>query len=806
MAETASQRQRDFRVAAAIDFGTHSTGFAWAPVSKGNEDPASRKIELYYRWPDQPVRAAKTLSAVLLTAGGAVEAWGYAARRMLSTGLAGPSSSYYYSFKRAMAGRGEQDAGTFSRTPLSAHLPEDPAEARDIAVAYLREIVRVAAARIEEAGYQPDDIRWCVTVPAIWDDASMSLTRGAAVLAGLPADAQRLRLVREPEAAALSCLADGAFHVDARQDPAVAELSRGTRYQIVDCGGGTVDISAYEVDDSGGLRQIGETLGGWLGSEYLNDAFINSILARRIGGVAMVSDLIRSDPEVLLDLADEWERQKLTVDAAIGPDGSVTITGQVAVRLSASAHAAILRVAPDLGNQLRNHIIVEPAELAEVFDGVVDPILAVVDRELAAVAGKRPHGAPPDKVLLVGGFADCRYLQLRLKQHLKDRATVDIPAYGAEAILRGAVHYCYNSTTISARLSRHTYGFAVALPFENGLDPEASKITSDYNAEILCNDRFCRVVEIGQSVPVNHEYRTQVRPVHHDQTELVISLYTSTDRDPRYASESVARGTFTVDISATSGWHVPLGKRTVDLAFRFGGADITVTATETETGRSVTQVIAFERTDEDAPAEDRRAARPGFGRLLPSRRTRAADEHAADPNTITKKYAELTDQRLLFVARELAGREVARTKGSDLGRSTAYYGRKLSWMLFGEAPPDRQQVFGSLSHVTPATSLARDLAKLVDDARRLRATSARVTWDFTVDKGAGIRPDQTPWGSCDREDPVQFVVTPALLIDGELCRGQVVYTSPDSGAALTGPQPALSRSSAGTRSGRRSPR
>lgn len=805
MAETANQR-RDFRVAAAIDFGTHSTGFAWATVAARNDDPANRKIELNRQWADQPVQAAKTLSAVLLTADGAVEAWGYAARRKLSTGSAGPSSRYYYSFKRAMARRGEQDTGTFSRTPLPAHLPGDPEEARAITVAYLREIVRVAVARIEEAGYQQDDIRWCVTVPAIWDDAAMSLTRSAAVqAAGLPADTPRLQLVREPEAAALSCLADGAFHVGARLDAAATGLPRGARYLIVDGGGGTVDISAYEVDESGGLRQIGETLGGWLGSEYLNDAFINSILARRIGGVTKVSDLIRSDPEVLLDLADEWERQKLTVDAAVEPDGSVAITSRVAVRLSASAHAAILRVAPELENQLRDHIIIEPAELKETFDGVVTPILAVVDRELAAVAGKRPHGAPVDNVLLVGGFADCRYLRLRLRQHLKERATVHFPAYGADAILRGAVHYCYDSTTISARQSSYTYGFAVALPFENGLDPESSKMTDD-DGEILCNDRFHPVVEIGQSVPIDHEYRTQVRPVLHDQTELIISLYTSTDQDPRYASACSARGTFTVDISATSGWRVPLDKRTVDLAFRFGSADITVTATETETGKPVTRVIAFERTDEDARADDRRAVRPGFGRLLPARRTRVADQRAADPDAITKKYAELADQRLLFVARELAGREVARTKASDLGRSTAACGYRLSRLLFGEAPPDRQQVFESEKGVSPGTPLARDLAKLVDDVLRLRATSAHLTWDFTVDKGARIRPDQTPWGSCDLADPVRFVVTPALLIDGELCRGQVVYTSPDAGAAMTGPQPALSPSSAGKRSGRRSPR
>jgi molecular chaperone DnaK (HSP70) len=776
MAETA--RQGNFRVAAAIDFGTHSTGFAWAPVTEGNQDPASRKVELYYQWPNQPVRAAKTLSAVLLTTEGAVEAWGYTARRKFSTGSAASSSAYYYSFKRMIGGGAAQDTGTFFRAPLSARLPATPEDAADITVAFLREIVRVAVARIKERGYREDDIRWCLTVPAIWDDAAMSRTRTAAVRAGLPADPARLCLVREPEAAALSCLADGAFLIDGRHEPASTALPRGARYLIVDCGGGTVDISAYEVEDSSCLRQIGKTLGGWLGSEYLNDAFINDILARRMGGATRVSDLIRSDPEALLELTDEWEEQKLAVGAALAPDGLVQIEDQVAVRLSSSAHTAIMNVAPDLGSSLRNYIIIEPEELTRIFDGVVDPILDAVDHQMAAVARGRERGAPLDKVLLVGGFAESRYLNLRLRQHLEGRATVHTPAFGAEAVLRGAVHYCYDSAMISARLSRYTYGFAVALPFEEGKDPGECKVTNDYTGEVLCDARFSRVVAIGQSVPVNHEYRTRVWPTKRGQTDLSINLFTSTAPDPRYTSESAAHGRFIVDISAMSGWGVPVEQRAVELVFRFGGADITVTATEVETGRTVTEVIAFEQTDGGTRTEDPPATRSRIWRRLSPTGSSMTGEHTLVCDALRKKYAELADQRLLIVAHRIAGKN-----GSGDGLETARCVAKLSRLLFAGDPPRTQVVFDSFRIMDPMSHIARSLADLVREASRLRSNSVSVTWDFTVYPGSGIRADQTPWGSCQPNDPVRFVVTPALRIDGESYCKQVVYTSPDAGAS-----------------------
>ena len=71
-------------------------------------------------------------------------------------------------------------------------------------------------------------ISFVITVPAIWKDSAKSLTRQAAVRAGIPD--RKLELITEPEAAALYC-ATICREVDLRD---------GDRFVVCDAGGGTV--------------------------------------------------------------------------------------------------------------------------------------------------------------------------------------------------------------------------------------------------------------------------------------------------------------------------------------------------------------------------------------------------------------------------------------------------------------------------------------------------------------------------------------------------------------------------------------
>lgn len=47
-------------------------------------------------------------------------------------------------------------------------------------------------------------------------------------------------------------------------------LYTGTRYMVVDCGGGTVDITVHELDSTGKLAELHKASGGPYGSIGMN--------------------------------------------------------------------------------------------------------------------------------------------------------------------------------------------------------------------------------------------------------------------------------------------------------------------------------------------------------------------------------------------------------------------------------------------------------------------------------------------------------------------------------------------------------
>ena len=145
-----------------------------------------------------------------------------------------------------------------------------------------------------------EDIRWVITVPAIWRSSAKQLMREAAYEAGLGSDRlpQQVLISLEPEAASLFCrqlkrhqlkverpaelnltpsslTKPGALKPWSRNlqresmyADAVPDVCPGQRYMVVDCGGGTVDITVHQVMDLDGrhLKELHRATGGPYGS------------------------------------------------------------------------------------------------------------------------------------------------------------------------------------------------------------------------------------------------------------------------------------------------------------------------------------------------------------------------------------------------------------------------------------------------------------------------------------------------------------------------------------------------------------
>ena len=599
------------RVVAAIDFGTHGTGFAWSVVEDCNKDPRGRKIHFCNRWESQPDPCAKNLSALLLDEHGELIAWGYEARRYWLTGRSSGGEdglTYHAAFKMDLMasgimaetvlaeGEGDADAQddaegggegeSQSGNALGRGVRDDPAVA-GLITKYLRRVVERALEQITASGYDEEDIRWCLTVPAIWSDYQKMVMRDVAKNAGLPTDASRLILALEPEAAAHHARVSGVSIKPADGQGHGDLMSPGARFMVADCGGGTVDITAYENDHAGRMIEIGRVDGGKLGSNYLNKTFEEQFLVARFGSAEVVEDLRANLPEALLELTNAWERAKLHIKFEPKDPVYLNLPAAIDRRLGATMRRRLGRLQSGTSDAL----VITAEELRSLFDNVVPDILDLIEGQLAVMDESRGADSGQDAILLVGGFGSSPYLQEAVRERFGHRAQVVVPPDPNVAVLHGAVHFCYEPHT-RARRSKFTYGVDTCMAFEEGIDPEETLlVTSD--GRRMCNNRFSVFVNANSTVESDAVMKHRYVPVEGTQTAVDFALYATRDAEPRYISDEGCDevGFFTVDLSRAM--RFSLEERSILMHMRFGETEVKAWAVLEQTGETVETGLRF---------------------------------------------------------------------------------------------------------------------------------------------------------------------------------------------------------------------
>ena len=151
----------------------------------------------------------------------------------------------------------------------------------------LKFIASRALTKLEEQigkGIKKEKIRWVLTVPALWSEEHKLFMRKAAVEAGIieHSNSPSLLLCLEPEGASIQCREDA-------EDGLKTEMTKGTVVLVLDCGGGTVDITVHrltsdpsenflceEILPSSGGCEWGSKYVDKYFEEFLKDFFSNS--------------------------------------------------------------------------------------------------------------------------------------------------------------------------------------------------------------------------------------------------------------------------------------------------------------------------------------------------------------------------------------------------------------------------------------------------------------------------------------------------------------------------------------------------
>ncbi|ALB39589.1 MULTISPECIES: Hsp70 family protein [Nostocales] len=567
---------KKIKVVAAIDFGTSRSGYAYAFKD-------DKRVIGRYEWDKQPFPYIKTLTQSLYNSDRKLETWGYAALSRLAELRQAKNAkdySFFPTFKMAL----RESCKRTDKGPIATANNGQEFPVINLVADYLHQLGGLLRKELDNAtsGELKDhEILWCLTIPAIWKDEEKSFMRRAAIKAGLITgsddDRERLLLVLEPEAAAIYC-----------QEKDQAELEAGKRFMVIDCGGGTVDITVHEVSPHGGLDEVAEGSGGAYGSTCVDKEFREYLVTKLTAQALMRYE--EEDPIGWLELMANWERKKCDFD----PTTTATTYFEIPNRLYkilSKEHPQVLEQLADEQEGDDEKVHVSKETMQGFFEPILDGLVRKVKEQFA-----RLDDRGCDILYVVGGFSTSPVLRQRIQKEFGSRIKVVMPSDPGAAIVQGAASFGVNPESIRSRRSHLTYGCQSCQPFDKNHDRNQKsnrQYLEDQGGWHIFN-RFRSFVLAGESIGVNEVVTHSFNPVTADQTVINFKFYATRKQNPRYVDESEIEelGELDVDISSTVGTR----DRPVEVSMNFGKTEIAVTAIDIKTGKTYNTALRFSST------------------------------------------------------------------------------------------------------------------------------------------------------------------------------------------------------------------
>ena len=515
-----------FRVVVAIDFGTTFSGYAYCFLA----DP---HIHTRKSWPSQGYKYPKT-PTYLLYHDQEFDSWGYKAKKRLAQQRGEQDAISFYSFEKFKTLLYERNQVGEDGLPYVETEDGKKFSVIDLISDYLREIRLLALEDIKDVTHdtvEDSEIRWCLTVPAIWDDAAKQFMEKAAIKAGIissdDTDSQRFLFALEPEAAAVYC-----FEVD----KLLGQTKNNARMMIVDCGGGTVDLTVHEIiteSKEKGLKEVvpGSGKADGHGGKDVDTNFLLH-LGKIIGRNAIVC-FEEKFPDAYLEMMEDWEEFKCGFDPDdYGDRGKFRLPSELRELLDEE----ILKRLADNQNGDNHTVWISRAVMEkEIFGPVISNILNCVESQFKKLDDKDDKGC--DYLYLVGGFSTSPLLRQRIEEKFGNRVTKIIkPSEPGGAIVAGAASFGRNPDVIRARRSRLTYGTDCSIPFVDGLDSN-KKFFNQEKGIYCCHSVFSTFVTAGESVPANSEVGTKFGVGSAYQKEAHFGFYATPNKEVLYVDE-----------------------------------------------------------------------------------------------------------------------------------------------------------------------------------------------------------------------------------------------------------------------------
>jgi molecular chaperone DnaK (HSP70) len=432
-----------------------------------------------------------------------------------------------------------------------------------------------------EVKYKKHDVNWVITVPAIWTPAASGFMRKAASQANLIPFllSPNLTLVREPEAACLHLLQS------IENKEVLNKISAGTELVILDCGGGTNDMTYMKIEQIEPKMLCSElrgASGGSAGASNIDKHFTN--LLKNLFGIERFEKMKKISS--IIEVMDQWEMFKTGFS---GEESFSCFLFNLMNEYKALFPEDML--IGDLANLLEDYNIKHssarlpvgislqiPAEIVSTwFDSVVDTICSELKSDLDENECKGVS-----LVYLVGGFTANPYFFQKVNKFIRtafyNRTFIVLRDPKPDlAIVLGAVLAQIRTgkdALVKDHVAPYCYGIVASTVYIPGTH-NSSKVKTIKTGRV--EKKFVEILVLfarkGESIPIDYiTPSTDFFPVTEKETHINFELFSLdapvAKNEIVYADNEGLKKYSTVKVKVDR--TIPMGDRRMMVNVRFG--------------------------------------------------------------------------------------------------------------------------------------------------------------------------------------------------------------------------------------------
>lgn len=476
----------------AIDFGTSGTTYAFSFLD-------SKEDIMCAKWSD--ISNSKNLTEIILDEQYGTIKFGKECQEYLSEQSSSEKNFYHFSDIKMRLYKNE--------TRIKANNNDEIELDIDIVISkILLKIKEIALKEISSLrpAIKESEIKWIVTVPAIWSNKSKEIMQKASIKAGI-FDEPLTFFALEPEAAACDYSNGKVSDKEA--------IKPGNNYIVCDIGGGTIDISTHRRIINNGqlnIEEIYHPIGGACGSTYINKLFMKRVIEKIFGikAIDKLTTIIKNpylDKDLYIDYCiflEEIENFKITIKKE-NINESKRINCSFFKDLISDISASIDNYNKECKDKWKIIKFNKDYKIYFPYQIMIDLTEEVIVLNAVKYIKKIIQYVEDVKsIIYAGSVSSNDFIISMIKEKLPANINNYLSPYPSTSIAKGAVIFGFDPYIIKSRVSKYTIGISAVQKWDkkrHGKRPDLKffcKIDNCYK----CKSIFSPIIFIKDKIDI----------------------------------------------------------------------------------------------------------------------------------------------------------------------------------------------------------------------------------------------------------------------------------------------------------------